>query len=78
MPTTTDPVEGILNRTWRRALSVTGAAGSPALDAAGNVLRPRTSLKLSMRFLPPTVDGERASAELKETARAGRAVQRPA
>lgn len=65
MPTTTDPVEGILNRTWRPALSVTGAAGFPALDQAGNVLRPRTSLKLSMR-LPPTVDGERASAELKK------------
>lgn len=65
MPTTTDPVEGILNRTWRPALSVIGAAGLPAIDEAGNVLRPRTLLKLSMR-LPPTVDGERASHELKQ------------
>jgi len=63
-PTTTDPVEAILARTWRPALSVTGAAGFPAIDAAGNVLRPRTSLKLSMR-LPPTVDGERAARALK-------------
>ncbi len=63
-PTTTDPVEGILNRTWRPALSVTGAAGLPAIDAAGNVLRPKTSLKLSMR-LPPTVDAERATSALK-------------
>ena len=64
MPTTTDPVEGILNKSWRPALSVTGAAGFPSLDAAGNVLRPKTALTLSMR-LPPTVDGERASATLK-------------
>jgi acetylornithine deacetylase/succinyl-diaminopimelate desuccinylase-like protein len=64
MPTTTDPVEGILNRTWRPALSVTGAAGLPSIDAAGNVLRPKTSLKLSLR-LPPTVDGERATQALK-------------
>jgi acetylornithine deacetylase/succinyl-diaminopimelate desuccinylase-like protein len=64
MPTTTNPVEGILNRTWRAALSVTGAAGFPQIDSAGNVLRPSTSLKLSMR-LPPTVDGERAAAAMK-------------
>lgn len=64
MPTTTDPVEGILNRTWRPALSVTGAAGFPSLDSAGNVLRPKTSFKLSLR-LPPTVDGARATHALK-------------
>ena len=64
MPTTTDPVEGILARTWKPALSVTGAAGFPSIDSAGNVLRPKTSFKLSMR-LPPTVDGERAAATLR-------------
>ncbi len=64
MPTSTDPVEAILNRTWRPALSVTGAAGLPALDAAGNVLRPRTSLKLSMR-IPPTVDAQAATHALR-------------
>ncbi|HUN91443.1 MAG TPA: M20/M25/M40 family metallo-hydrolase [Burkholderiaceae bacterium] len=63
-PTTRDPVEGILNRTWRPALSVTGGAGLPAIDTAGNVLRPRTALKLSLR-LPPTVDAERATREMK-------------
>jgi acetylornithine deacetylase/succinyl-diaminopimelate desuccinylase-like protein len=63
-PVTDDPVELILNRSWRPALAVTGAAGFPGIDAAGNVLRPRTTLKLSLR-LPPTVDGEAASAELK-------------
>ncbi|MEG1968629.1 MAG: M20 family metallopeptidase [Burkholderiaceae bacterium] len=64
MPTTTDPVEGILARTWRPALSVTGAAGFPAIDSAGNVLRPKTTFKLSMR-IPPTVDGERAAHALR-------------
>lgn len=65
MPTTTDPVQAILNRTWRPALSVTGAAGLPAVDSAGNVLRPKTTLKLSMR-IPPTVDGERATRAMKQ------------
>jgi acetylornithine deacetylase/succinyl-diaminopimelate desuccinylase-like protein len=64
MPTTTDPFEAILNRTWRPALSVTGAAGFPGIDSAGNVLRPRSTFKLSMR-IPPTVDGERATRALK-------------
>jgi acetylornithine deacetylase/succinyl-diaminopimelate desuccinylase-like protein len=64
MPTTTDPVEGILARTWRPALSVTGAAGFPAIDSAGNVLRPKTTFKLSLR-LPPTVDGRAATRHLK-------------
>jgi acetylornithine deacetylase/succinyl-diaminopimelate desuccinylase-like protein len=63
-PTTTDPVEAILNRTWRPALSVTGAGGLPPISSAGNVLRAKTSLKLSMR-LPPTVDGELAAQTLK-------------
>ena len=63
-PTTTDPVEGILARTWRPALSVTGAAGFPSIDSAGNVLRPKTTFKLSLR-LPPTVDGRQATARLK-------------
>ena len=65
MPTTTDPVQAILARTWRPALSVTGAAGLPSIDSAGNVLRPKTSLKLSMR-LPPTVDGEQATRAMKK------------
>ena len=63
-PTTTDPVEGLLNRTWRPALSVTGAADLPLPRDAGNVLRPRTTLKLSMR-LPPTVDADQATAAMK-------------
>ena len=61
-----DNVNRILNRTWRPALSYTGIEGLPALGDAGNVLRPYTSLKLSMR-LPPTLDGEEASASIKAT-----------
>ena len=37
----------------------------PAIEDAGNVLRPQTSLKLSLR-LPPTVDGDFASGLLKD------------
>ncbi|HEY4037412.1 MAG TPA: M20/M25/M40 family metallo-hydrolase [Burkholderiaceae bacterium] len=64
-PVTTDPVEAILNRSWKATLSVIGAAGLPALKEGGNVLRPGTSLKLSVR-LPPTVDAERAAQRLKQ------------
>jgi acetylornithine deacetylase/succinyl-diaminopimelate desuccinylase-like protein len=56
--------EALLNRTWRPALSVVGADGLPAIADAGNVLRPRTALKLSLR-LPPTIDGEKATHDLK-------------
>ncbi len=65
-PMTKDPVELILNRTWRAALAVTGADGLPAIETAGNVQRPFTSLKLSLR-LPPLVDGPEAGKTLKAT-----------
>jgi acetylornithine deacetylase/succinyl-diaminopimelate desuccinylase-like protein len=59
-----DRVELLLNRSWRPQLTVVGAAGLPPPASAGNVLRPRTSLKLSLR-LPPTVDANAATARLK-------------
>jgi acetylornithine deacetylase/succinyl-diaminopimelate desuccinylase-like protein len=62
-PMVDDVPELILNRTWRPALEVIGAGGFPPLERAGNVLRPTTSLKLSLR-LPPTVDATQASAIL--------------
>jgi acetylornithine deacetylase/succinyl-diaminopimelate desuccinylase-like protein len=64
LPTTTDPVEALVNRTWKPTLSVTGAEGFPAIRDAGNVLRPWTAFKLSLR-LPPLIDGNRAAQELK-------------
>ena len=63
-PVTKDPVELILNRTWRAALAVTGADGLPSLGNGGNVQRPFTSLKLSLR-LPPLVDATAAVEVLK-------------
>lgn len=64
LPTTTDPVEALLRRTWRPTLSVTGADGFPSLASAGNVLRPYSAFKLSLR-LPPTVDAAQAVQQLK-------------
>jgi acetylornithine deacetylase/succinyl-diaminopimelate desuccinylase-like protein len=64
-PVSVDPTELVLNRSWRPALEVTGVAGIPPLESAGNVLRPFTVVKLSLR-LPPTLDGERASAFVKD------------
>lgn len=64
LPTTTDPVQALINRTWTPTLSVTGAEGFPALKDAGNVLRPYTAFKLSLR-LPPLVDAAQATQELK-------------
>ena len=57
--------ELILNRTWRPMLAVTGAEGLPQPASAGNVLRPKTELVLSLR-LPPTLDAERAARRVKE------------
>ncbi len=54
----------VLNRTWRPMLAVTGADGLPLPANAGNVLRPKTVLSLSLR-LPPTVDGAKAAKNLK-------------
>ncbi|WP_332814817.1 M20 family metallopeptidase [Ramlibacter sp.] len=64
LPTTTDPVQALVNRTWTPTLSVTGAEGLPPLQDAGNVLRPYTAFKLSLR-LPPLVDAAAAVQELK-------------
>lgn len=69
MPLTQNKTELILNRTWRPALTVTGAEGLPAIADAGNVLRPKTTLKLSMR-LPPTVNAQYAAAILSKTLQA--------
>ncbi|MBK7991561.1 MAG: M20/M25/M40 family metallo-hydrolase [Comamonadaceae bacterium] len=64
LPTTTDPLQALLTRTWLPTLSVTGAEGFPAIQDAGNVLRPWTAFKLSLR-LPPLVDAAAAVQELK-------------
>ena len=63
-PVTIDLSDLVLNRTWRPMLAVTGADGLPPPAAAGNVLRPQTSLVLSLR-LPPTVKAESAARQLQ-------------
>lgn len=63
-PVTSDVTQAVLNRTWRPALSITGADGLPATAKAGNVLRPNTSLQLSLR-LPPTAESVAVMDELR-------------
>jgi len=63
-PSTDNPIEGHLRTTWKPALSIVGADGLPSSKDAGNVLRPYTSLKLSMR-IPPLVDQNKAQEALK-------------
>lgn len=55
----------MLNRTWKPTVSYVGIDGVPSTSNAGNVLRPFTTLKLSIR-LPPTLDPEAAGVALKE------------
>jgi len=65
-PVVTDKIEMILNRSWRPALSITGIDGLPPLGSAGNVLRPYTACKISLR-IPPRVDPVAATKVVKET-----------
>jgi acetylornithine deacetylase/succinyl-diaminopimelate desuccinylase-like protein len=64
-PITLDGAELVLNRTWRAQLAVIGAAGLPEPANAGNVLRPKTALALSVR-LPPTADPEACARALED------------
>lgn len=64
-PMAADNAELILNRTWRPQLAITGMDGYPLPENGGNVLLPYSTLKLSLR-LPPTCDGEKATAAMKK------------
>ncbi len=55
--------EAQLNKTWRPTVSYIGADGFPPSAKAGNVLRPSSALRLSLR-LPPTADADAALDEL--------------
>jgi acetylornithine deacetylase/succinyl-diaminopimelate desuccinylase-like protein len=63
-PVSADLVELILNRTWRPQLAITGMDGIPASADAGNVLRPYTAAKISLR-IPPTLDADHAADVVK-------------
>ena len=58
-PVRADAVDQLLQRSWAPQLAVVGADGLPPTSRAGNVLRPSTTLRLSMR-LPPTCDAHGA------------------
>ncbi len=47
----------LVARTWLPSLEVTGMEGAPPPAEAGNVLRPSTAVKLSVR-IPPTADAD--------------------
>jgi acetylornithine deacetylase/succinyl-diaminopimelate desuccinylase-like protein len=57
------PADLLLARTWAPSLEVTGLDGAPPPASAGNVLRPVTTAKLSVRT-PPTADAHAAAADL--------------
>ncbi|HRW37549.1 MAG: M20/M25/M40 family metallo-hydrolase [Acidimicrobiales bacterium] len=59
-----DPLEAMLATTWRPQLTVVGQDGLPPSARAGNVLRPETTLRLSLR-IPPHVDPDVVLAELE-------------
>ena len=64
-PSTNDKLEGVLRRTWKPALSIVGSDGLPPTANAGNVLRPYTTLQLSMR-IPPEVDAKKATKAIED------------
>jgi len=69
-PVGKDLAEMHLARSWKPTLCITGVDGIPTLEAGGNVLRPFTKLKLSVR-LPPTVPSQEAAKKLKDLLEAG-------
>ena len=56
---TENPLKALIGRGWEPKLAVTGASGFPDVSVAGNVMRSKSTLKLSVR-LPPTFDAEEA------------------
>ena len=63
-PMSDDRTQLVLNQTWRPALSIIGGEGFPPVQTAGNVLRPFTRLKLSLR-IPPGVNSRIVSERMK-------------
>jgi acetylornithine deacetylase/succinyl-diaminopimelate desuccinylase-like protein len=64
-PVSNDPLELLVNTTWRGTLAVTGADGLPPVTSAGNVLLPALTFHLSLR-LPPTCDPQQAATAVRE------------
>jgi len=64
-PVDPDHVKIYINRIWKSTLVVTGIDYIPAVANAGNVLRPETKVKLSIR-LPPTLKEDKAVKIIQE------------
>lgn len=64
-PISEDITELLLNKNWRPTLSILGADGLPSVGEAGNVLRPMTTLKISLR-LAPSANPDKVAAKVKE------------
>ena len=65
-PMVAEPAEALIAKTWKPALSYIGVDGMPSTGSAGNVLRPRTALKLSLR-IPPTADPDAVLNDMRTT-----------
>jgi acetylornithine deacetylase/succinyl-diaminopimelate desuccinylase-like protein len=68
-PISRHPEQQILAQTWGPALEITGLDGAPPTSAAGNVLRPVTAARLSIR-VPPTADAKIAAGAVIQRLRA--------
>jgi acetylornithine deacetylase/succinyl-diaminopimelate desuccinylase-like protein len=55
--------ERIVRQTWGPSVAYTGVDGMPPLKDGGNVLRPHTTVKISLR-LPPTIEAASAQESL--------------
>ena len=64
-PVDPDHVKIYINRIWKSTVVVTGIDYIPAVANAGNVLRPETKVKLSIR-LPPTLKDAQAVKVIQE------------
>ena len=64
-PVEEDGFKQYLNRIWHPTLTVVGVDGIPSIKTAGNVLRPYTTLALSLR-LPPSLPKEEAVKTVRE------------
>lgn len=64
-PMAKDRTEMVLNRTWRPFVELIGVDGVPGTDKAGNVLRPHTTAKFSLRIPPSAHPQECQKALLK-------------